>query len=355
MARNQLRPHEFEAMFHRAKPGIAGAGCSEFDYEALSPWVGHTPDSIRNSLSARWEVDTRRSTQPSARYCPECAIHGYHSVFHNVAWIRNCVIHGVPLVNRCPTCRRRIVETEPDTWGASPTRLPCGHEWTPTNLRGPVSLDLRGMRLLAEWVLRVRSWSSGERWYALSLGSRNGLDAFHEEYSAIGDLVTALGPLPQEIRHAVGTRWPDGQMQMLAATTLPADWFNESIRRFKFSAGEHLVNGEERKFWSIRQKLLNDSLRKVSEPGFKRGVREALVVLDMPTRSHVAPCWPDSVIDVVSAVFLKRLSTWWVQGRYGTDDFSALARFGMRFAAQPLGLLRRTQRNDEVYWLPMAT
>lgn len=42
------------------------------------------------------------------RLCPSCTLLGYHSVVHQIAGLERCPIHGDPLIEACPVCRRHF-------------------------------------------------------------------------------------------------------------------------------------------------------------------------------------------------------------------------------------------------------
>lgn len=352
MAKNKLRPQEFWAIFARDSQRTSGAIWHEFDYEAFAPYVGHSSESILYTFPDRWEFDPNRPVQRVTRYCPECATVGYHSVFHEVSWLANCVIHGVPLLNRCSTCRRDVSQLPPRVWGAGPKMFPCGHEWTRADLHSPERPDLRAMWLLADWLLRVSSRNSEERWYAVALGPSDSLDSLYAGYSPIADLVTTLPPLPQGIRRAVKTLWSETEMRMLSGEALPADWFKQSIRRLKSCKRDDPSGLSPSAIYLIRQLFAQDWLEQASSEAFRAGIRKSIRVVDLSTRLQITPCWPNSVIDLISAVFLKKLNIWSTRRDYSTEHFIMSESREFRFSAQPLGLLRRTRRNDELYWVP---
>ncbi len=59
-----------------------------------------TAESLRNSVLEHVE--------PTLRYCPRCLARGYHSVVFQLISLRTCPMHGLPLQNRCQTCKAPI-------------------------------------------------------------------------------------------------------------------------------------------------------------------------------------------------------------------------------------------------------
>jgi hypothetical protein len=66
--------------------------------------------------------------ESSPRFCPSCARLGYHSVFHQIATVEECPLHGERLLDTCLSCgdQRPVLV---DTQAARPRCRSCG--WSP--------------------------------------------------------------------------------------------------------------------------------------------------------------------------------------------------------------------------------
>lgn len=56
-----------------------------------------------------WAIE--RYAIPRIRWCPECIAHGYHSNLSSLRLLAKCPIHGVPLLDQCPSCHEIIPST----------------------------------------------------------------------------------------------------------------------------------------------------------------------------------------------------------------------------------------------------
>lgn len=88
----------------------------------------------------------------SLRLCPVCAQHGYHAAIFQLDLVARCPIHGKPIVDQCPNCKRPIPYRLSQRVFAAPFTCPkCHHDLAP-DLR---ALDTKSVAISEQDAARI--------------------------------------------------------------------------------------------------------------------------------------------------------------------------------------------------------
>ena len=112
---NKVRPSEFLKFLNRFSSPVRPIefwkwlDCGSFDDEAMSVALREAPEHVAR---LRWTPflppegyadgpPNRRIYDPEIhiRFCPECARRGLHAIFHQLPWLRKCLLHEIELPN----------------------------------------------------------------------------------------------------------------------------------------------------------------------------------------------------------------------------------------------------------------
>lgn len=85
------------------------------------------------------------------KYCPQCAVHLYHSPIFDLPWLNTCPIHQVPLVSRCHCCKRVLPRA--DRVGRRDCEC-CGKS-TLHRRAGPLKASFKDIRSLYQLALSM--------------------------------------------------------------------------------------------------------------------------------------------------------------------------------------------------------
>ncbi len=355
LARNCLRPREFFLWFRReSRPG----GGSTLDLDAFARAIELPVETVIASQPEYWEFGLSRTQRP-LYFCPHCAAQGFHSVVHAVSWMRYCPIHGAALLKNCPVCNRHLGHTGDRQYGQSPATFPCGHRWTPVDVRYPPNVSNLEFVALAQWIKRLKSTNSEERWYALAL---DGIDCFggdQYDFRELCDLVATWGGFPVDLRDAMrNRRFRKKPVFRVTTDALSSAWFSSLLSRLQREKVElRSIGGMAGLLCTDRLIHLCAAmrhLRLLSKARFVKLVLQKLSVLDLANRCE-RPGWVDEQWAEISAfAFLQKhiASDWW-ERHDDTDPITYLKR-AMRLTGQPLGLLRIKHGRPEVFWSPLV-
>ncbi len=82
------------------------------------------------------------------RYCPECIKHAFHSPLFQQYWLKQCPLHRVDLMSRCPSCNIELMAETKGNGFPGPFKCSQGH-WIAPNLdESPNWRDLETDKLL---------------------------------------------------------------------------------------------------------------------------------------------------------------------------------------------------------------
>lgn len=118
-----------------------------------------SPDRIRNAFSDRYAptphlevclVDPRH-----VRFCPTCSRRGFHSPLHELLLLAHCPIHGDPLLETCPSCRKPISAEITRAANCDPYACRCGHVLWPS-VRSPAfsKTESAALQTVLNWLDR---------------------------------------------------------------------------------------------------------------------------------------------------------------------------------------------------------
>ncbi|MFM0617468.1 hypothetical protein PQR37_25765 [Paraburkholderia nemoris] len=132
----------------------------QFDLLRMTYLLRMSLPDVAAAFLARWDLSEVES-DPTLRWCPQCAARGVHLTAFQFAGCDTCPVHGCKLRDRCAQCGRTMVGYRlRASIFRSPFSCPaCGHDWAPA-LR---SIDDRALRLSPAYRYSVaqslaRSW-----------------------------------------------------------------------------------------------------------------------------------------------------------------------------------------------------
>ena len=361
MAVNHLRPHEFAAKFSRDRGSQAPLirsrlGYCRLDLHKLAPYIGHTEQSVVQTVPDHWEFHLRSPRQGLFKYCPACLEEGYHSVFHEVSWLHRCPIHERDLKWNCGQCNRHLGHTTIRRLGTLPGHFPCDHPWTSTDIRKPEVYRSSDFANVAAWTRRLRARHGGEHWYAVALDSSACLYADNGDFKELTDLVSCLGAFSPELRSGIrNARFLTMLVERERLRDLRRDWFSVSLsyaanfQRLECGANLEMYDIRDHFHYTVRH------VGQMGEEGLLNAVHEKLIVMSLADRRRQVVRPDSTILNLVASTFLKKhiFSMFWRDYEYDTALPEAILTSAMRLTAQPLGLLRKTATNLDIFWSPL--
>lgn len=126
------------------------------DIPRLASILGEPRSDFRNCTFGQLSSQAaERYVIPRIRWCPECIAHGYHSILGSLRLLAKCPIHGVPLLDQCPSCKGFFPSSIHPAHFERPAICGCGVTalLLPETCRKPtLSADL------------TRAWGPAQKW-----------------------------------------------------------------------------------------------------------------------------------------------------------------------------------------------
>ena len=361
MIRNVLSPYEFCSRFERqefARKSTAGVPLYDrLDLDGLAPYLGHTPESVRMTVPAAWEIGIRDGTLPPLKICVECAEQGYHTALFETGWLDICPIHNRMLWAKCPWCKRKLRHVSWRRFGAIPGSLPCGHAWSGVSIRRAPSIDPKSARRFAAWVQRVRARSSEETWYAISLHGTGCLQQDNRDFGELTQLLGVMGGLGGEIEPHLSFHIPHfkhGRVRRTLASRLRSDWFDATLQRLSRYMGGMSTKPWQEQIGHIHrtyEAYLN--LRRLGPRRLVEWVTKRLCLLPLHGRLISRPLLDAQILNALGCALLQKhvtSSTYPQEVATSPQDYFD---FMCRYSGAPLGLLRIRGVDTSVQWMPM--
>ncbi|MFM0365520.1 TniQ family protein [Paraburkholderia sediminicola] len=162
----------------------------QFDLLRMTYLLRMSLPDVAAAFLARWDLNEVKS-DPTLRWCPQCAARGVHLTAFQFAGCDTCPVHGCKLRDRCAQCGRTMVAYRlRASIFRSPFSCPaCGHDWAPA-LR---SIDDRALRLSPAYRYSVAQ-SVARGWF----GRRDlNVGRLLHPFDRAGDRVAWLGSAPR--------------------------------------------------------------------------------------------------------------------------------------------------------------
>ena len=350
MAANELRPLEFVHRFRGTRPNVRDSifwhVYQRLDLKSLAPYVGHTTRSISGVLPSNFELGRPSHPLGPIKLCLDCANIGYHSVLHEVQWIDHCPIHGTALITNCPRCGRFLSHTSAKRLGQSPRTLPCGHPWTSAEIDQSPDIDASAMSILIAWLRRVHSIHSGERWFAIALGSSRALQRREEDFEGLVDLFLGITECWGSIRaFDQEACWSTDQVMALAPESIRPDWFESSLQQFK------RISDRGRLDLAYRANEAIGLLSNLGRRGFVSMVQRSVCAVEIATGDSARLSLESTTAELLAAVLMNKHSRSTVTYRFDAGDAESYLKFACHLSGQPLGILRLAGGRPMLYWL----
>lgn len=131
------------------------------DVAEVSEMLGLSAMQFSRSLHEHYVCDPKDGVYDilvsrSVRFCPCCIERGFHSPLHDLMYFKKCPVHFVPLVDKCPSCKKGLPFRMP-TRGCEAYSCICGHQFVLDAGTKDIEAMACRLRLAEEWAFGIRS------------------------------------------------------------------------------------------------------------------------------------------------------------------------------------------------------